>query len=192
MFSALITFATIGLITPGPNNIMLMSSGTNFGYKKSLPHMIGITLGFAIMILVVGLGLSKIFDTYPIVKEILQIVCIIYLVYLSYKISASKKVKKGVEKVSAPMTLLQASLFQWVNPKAWSMSITATSLYSSSHSLADTLGIVMVFACINIISASVWILSGVQISKLLHNDKYYKYFNIFMGVMLLSTLIFLI
>lgn len=124
---ALSAFALVSSITPGPNNLMLMASGANFGFRRTVPHMLGIGLGFGLMIVLVGLGLVRVFDAFPVAHLILTILGVCYLLWLAWKIAhaaAPYAARVGVR----PFTFLQAALFQWVNPKAWQMGLTAITL----------------------------------------------------------------
>ena len=123
----LIGFAVASSITPGPNNLMLMASGANFGFRRTIPHMVGISLGHAFMVMLVGLGLGKLFDTYPVAQTVLQVLSTGYLLYLAWKIANAAPPQEGVAR-GKPFTFFQAAAFQWVNPKAWYM---ACLLYTS-------------------------------------------------------------
>jgi threonine/homoserine/homoserine lactone efflux protein len=124
-------FAVSSSFTPGPNNFMLMNSAMNFGVKKSLPHYWGICSGFSVMILIIALGLGAVFVKYAWIKTILKIVGSIYMVYLAYQILTSHN-KPNLKTKHKPLTFLQASLFQWVNPKAWLMGVGAISIFTLS------------------------------------------------------------
>ncbi len=115
---ALIAFALVSSITPGPNNLMLMASGANFGLKRTVPHMLGVSIGFVFMVVLVGAGLVQVFDAYPVSYTVLKVVSVAYLLYLAWKIGSNRKPPKGAKTGSKQMTFLQAAAFQWVNPKA--------------------------------------------------------------------------
>ena len=123
---ALAAFALVSSITPGPNNLMLMASGANYGFRRTLPHMLGVTLGFMLMVLLVGVGLVQVFDAFPVSYQLLKVVSVGYLLYLAWKIATAAPVNNGSDSEGAPFTFVQAALFQWVNPKAWTMALTAT------------------------------------------------------------------
>jgi len=120
---ALAAFAFVTSITPGPNNLMLMASGANFGFRRTIPHMLGVGLGFTVMIVLVGVGLAQIFEAYPEARTALKIISVIYLLYLAWKI-ANAAAPTSAEEAGTPITFIQAALFQWVNPKAWSMAFS--------------------------------------------------------------------
>lgn len=190
--SALITFAFVSSITPGPNNIMLMTSGVNFGLKRSIPHLLGVNFGFTLMIFLVGTGVSGIFEAYPVVRQVLQVVSVIYLVYLSSKIMMTKQAAVKDNEKSAPMSFVQAVLFQWVNPKGWSMALTAVTLYSASNRVMDILVTALLFGLMNFPAVMSWVFFGTKLRKLIERPTFLRAFNISMGLGLLSSLLFLI
>ncbi|MEM7615948.1 MAG: LysE family translocator, partial [Pseudomonadota bacterium] len=145
---ALAGFAFVTSITPGPNNIMLMTSGANFGFRRTIPHMLGVGLGFCLMIVLVGFGLAAIFETYPVARMILKGLSVVYMLWLAWKIAhASAPTQQGGE--GTPITFLQAALFQWVNPKAWAMALSAVTLYAPEGYPLAVLWVALIFAAIN-------------------------------------------
>jgi threonine/homoserine/homoserine lactone efflux protein len=189
LISAFALFALISSITPGPNNLMLMASGTNFGFARSIPHALGVTAGFILMVLLVGLGLAQIFAAYPFVHDVLKVLCAIYLIYLAWKIATSAPPKEG-EARGEPMTFVQAALFQWVNPKAWTMALTAVSTYAPEHAPFQTLALIAIlFGIINLPSTSVWTLMGVQLRRLLQNPRALRVFNVGAALALVASLV---
>jgi len=122
LFSALVAFAFVTVITPGPNNLMLMVSGANFGFRRTVPHMLGIGLGFPAMVALVGIGVMQVFDLWPASYAILRVLSVVYLLYLAWKI-ANAAPPSAVQAGGRPLTFLQSAAFQWVNPKAWTMSL---------------------------------------------------------------------
>jgi len=138
---ALIGFAFVSSITPGPNNMMLMASGANFGIRRSIPHILGVGLGHSFMIVVLGAGLVQVFDTFPIMLVMMKWGSVAYLIYLSWKIAnAAPKSPDAPEAEGKPLTFLQAAAFQWVNPKGWFMALTAISAYTADHSFGQVAG----------------------------------------------------
>ena len=186
---ALFIFAFVSSGTPGPNNIMLMASGTNFGFKRSIPHILGINIGFSILIFSVGIGLMQIFDLFPLTHIILKILCTGYLIYLSYKIATSASNQKNEIKKSKPLTFLQAALFQWVNPKGWSMALSAITIYSPSNDLLSVLIVTGAFSITNLPCQCAWAILGQQFSRLLTNNFQLRAFNYIMAGLLLMTLV---
>lgn len=187
LVSGLILFAFVSSITPGPNNLMLMASGANFGFKRSITHMLGIALGFTLMVFLVGLGLGELFDTVPQLHTVLKIVSVVYMLYLAWKIANSGSPKEGYI-AGKPFSFLQAAAFQWVNPKAWAMALTAITVYSPSHNIAGAAFVAVVFGLVNLPSVSVWTIIGRQMRKLLTNANRLRIFNWTMAVLLIASL----
>lgn len=186
--SALALFALVTSITPGPNNLMLMASGANFGFRKTLPHMLGIGIGFCFMVALVGLGLAQVFERVPFSHLILKILSVLFLLYLAWKIAIAQPAKPG-QAVGVPITFLQAAAFQWVNPKAWAMALTATSAYTPEHSAQAVLTVAVVFAAINLPAVSAWTVLGQQVRRVLTNPKRLRLFNLTMALLLVASLV---
>ncbi|MDA5093399.1 LysE family translocator [Aliiroseovarius sp. KMU-50] len=187
ILSALIAFAFVSSITPGPNNLMLMSSGANFGFRRSIPHMLGIGIGFTLMIVLVGAGLMQVFDAFPVSYTLLKIFSVIYLVWLAWKIARAGVPGTGHAGAS-PMTFLQAAAFQWVNPKAWAMALTAISVYAPDRSMSAVVLVAMAFGAVNLPSVSTWTILGQQIRRVLTNPTRLTVFNVTMALLLLASL----
>lgn len=185
---ALSSFALVTSITPGPNNLMLMASAANFGFRKSIPHILGIGLGFVLMVALVGVGLVQIFQAFPISFSILRTASVLYLLYLAYKIANASKPAESGDKVGKPFTFVQAALFQWVNPKAWSMALTATTVYAPSQTPQAILIVALIFGMINIPSVSLWAAMGMQLKQFLTSSRKLKAFNYTMAALLLLSL----
>lgn len=188
LISGLVLFAFVSSVTPGPNNLMLMASGANFGFRRSIAHMLGIGIGFTVMIVLVGLGLIKLFDAYPVSHLVLKTSSVMYLVWLSWKV-ANAAAPRHSQIAGTPMTFLQAAAFQWVNPKAWSMALTATSLYAPGQSVSAILLVALVFGLINLPCVSLWTVLGQQMRKILTNPLRLRIFNWIMAGSLLASLI---
>lgn len=185
---ALVGFAFVSSITPGPNNLMLMASGANYGFRRTIPHMLGISIGHSIMVMLVGLGLAKVFEAYPITQLILQIGSTAYLLYLAWRIANAAPPQEGVQQ-GKPFTFLQAAGFQWVNPKAWYMAIYAITNYTPSGGDIWPVAIVsIVFACTNFPSITVWATLGTQVKRLLNKPRMLRTFNWTMAGLLVLTL----
>jgi threonine/homoserine/homoserine lactone efflux protein len=121
---ALVAFCFVGVITPGPNNLMLMASGANFGFRRTVPHMFGIGLGMPVLVTLVGIGVMRVFEALPIVQTVLTVLSVAYLLFLAWKIAnAAPPSAAAAEQTGKPLTFLQAAAFQWVNPKAWFMAL---------------------------------------------------------------------
>lgn len=187
-FLALAAFALVSSITPGPNNLMLMASGANFGFRRTVPHMLGIGLGFGLMVVLVGLGLVRIFDAFPVTHLILTVVGVAYLLWLAWKI-AHAAAPDAARAGARPFTFLQAVLFQWVNPKAWQMALTAITLYAPDRSVVAILWVGLVFALINLPSVSTWTVMGQQMGRILSSPKRLRLFNWSMAALLVASLV---
>lgn len=187
VLAALTAFAFVTTVTPGPNNLMLMASGANFGFRKTLPHMLGIMVGVSVMVLVVGGGLMALFDTYPLLNKVLQGVSIAYLLWLAWKIANAAPLKASDEK-GTPMTFLQAAAFQWVNPKAWAMCLSAITLYAPDRTLLSVVMVACVFAVVSFPAISVWAWLGLVVRQWLTSPKRNRAFNITMAVLLVGSL----
>lgn len=186
---ALVIFAIVSSITPGPNNIMLLASGVQFGLKKTIPHMLGICFGFFILCIAVGLGIGALLQAFPTFHLVLKVISAIYLVYLGIKIASSRSISEDTASAAKPMTFLQASLFQWINPKAWMMAVSAMIMFSSTqYPLLSMLLIAIVFAIVNLPCVSVWALFGVLLKRFLSQPHYLKWFNILMGSLLITSI----
>ena len=201
LLSGLVAFSFVSSITPGPNNLMLMASGANFGFRRTLPHMAGVGLGFVLMTLIVGAGLAQVFDRYPISYQLLKVVSVVYLLFLAGKIataeppgSASPTAPPATSleppiQTRSPITFLQAVLFQWVNPKAWAMALTAMSVYNPSRSLQGVGLVALIFGIINVPCVSSWTVMGQQIRQWLNSSLRLRLFNWTMAVLLVLSLV---
>jgi threonine/homoserine/homoserine lactone efflux protein len=195
LFSALVAFAFVSSITPGPNNLMLMTSGTNFGFVRTIPHMLGVSIGFTLMIVLVGAGLAKVFEHFPLAHQVLKYASCAYLLWLAWKIATSAPpgskpgAKDGEPARTQPVTFVQAALFQWVNPKAWTMALTAVSAYTlPADPVMSLLVVAAVFGAINLPSVGSWTLLGTQLRRFLDEPVRLRVFNVTMALILVATL----
>ncbi|MDG1530849.1 MAG: LysE family translocator [Paracoccaceae bacterium] len=186
--SALGLFVFVAAITPGPNNLMLMASGTNFGLRRTLPHLIGVLTGFLVMIFLVGIALVQVFELYPNVLLVLKYACLIYLFYLAYKVANAGAPDKA-KGTGKPITFLQACLFQWVNPKAWAMGLTAITTFSPDQSFGAVLVVTCAFGLINIPTVLIWTVAGTHIRRLLKKPLQLKMFNYTMAALLILSVL---
>ena len=186
ILTALIAFAFVASVTPGPNNLMLMASGANFGVRRTLPHFFGITLGFIVMVILVGIGIMQVFNAYPVIYDVLRVASIAYLGYLAWKIAMSGSFSATAS--ATPMTALQAALFQWVNPKAWAFALTMITVYAPSQSLAAVGFVALVAGLVNLPSIFVWILIGERMQRYLREGVRLRLFNCGMALLLLVSL----
>ncbi len=181
-------FAFVSSITPGPNNMMLLTSGANFGFRRTIPHMLGISIGFGVMLVLIGLGLMRLFDLWPLSYRILQIASALYLIWLAYKIANSGR-PDPAQGTGHPFTFLQAALFQWVNPKAWTMALTAITLYAPDRTVFAIAVVAIMFSIVNLPSVSIWTTMGQQVRVLLGNQRRLQIFNWSMAILLVLSLI---
>ncbi|MCC5992320.1 MAG: LysE family translocator [Rhodobacteraceae bacterium] len=184
---ALAAYAFVTSATPGPNNIMLLASGVNFGFRRTMPHMLGVALGHAFMVLVVGVGLVGVFISYPPARMALSVVSVFYMLWLAWKI-ANAAPPAGSTTQARPLTFLQAAAFQWVNPKAWIMSLGAVTLYAPGQEVLAVAWVAGVFVVVNFPSVSVWALAGVGLRKLLRRPLWLRVFNYSMAALLIASL----
>lgn len=188
LLAALLAFAFVTSVTPGPNNLMLMASGANFGMRRTLPHMLGVSLGHALMVFLVGLGIASLFTTFPASKTVLKLASIVYMLWLAWKIANAAA--PGERTASGtPMSFVQAAAFQWVNPKAWYMAIFAITNYAQTGSIAAAGMVAVVFAAVNLPSVSVWALAGQQLRRWLTNPGRLRGFNWTMAALLIASTI---
>ncbi|UYV37036.1 LysE family translocator [Rhodobacteraceae bacterium D3-12] len=188
LLTALVGFALVGSITPGPNNMMLMASGANFGFRLTIPHMFGIGAGFMVMIFLVGIGLIGVFDAWPPAHTLLTMISVAYLLWLAWKIANAAAPETG-QTAGKPLSFLQAAMFQWVNPKAWTMSLTAITLYAPDRSLLAITLVALAFGLVNLPSTSTWTILGQQLRRLLSSPARLRAFNWTMAALLVASLI---
>ena len=175
-------------ITPGPNNIMLMTSGVNFGFYRTVPHMLGVGIGFVVMVLGVGAGLAGVFQSWPPAQTLLRWVSVAYLLWLAWKIASQPTGQIEAGRAARPMTFLQAAAFQWVNPKAWTMAVTAVTAYAPGGGLSGILLVALVFGAINLPSVGSWTLLGQSLARFLGDPGRLRMFNIVMALLLVASL----
>lgn len=189
-FFALIVYAFATSITPGPNNLMLLASGVNFGFLRTIPHMLGIGGGFLSLLLGVGFGLGAILTAFPSLHWALKLAGGAYLLFLAWKIASSRTLGSGREGDDRPMTFLQAAAFQWVNPKAWFMAVSAMAVYTDPGApFLSVLIVALAFAAVNVPSVSTWAGFGSAMRGFLADPQRLKWFNIAMGLALAATLV---
>jgi threonine/homoserine/homoserine lactone efflux protein len=186
---AFVLFATVMFFTPGPNNIMLLSSGLTYGFRPTIPHIAGITVGFAFMVGAVGLGLGTIFIAYPILQTILKYAGVAYLIYLAAAIAMSGPVSAGQDNRRGPMTFWGAAMFQWVNAKGWVMVIGTITAYAAISPYPWNIVIqVGLSLLLGAVSCTVWALFGSALRPVLTSPRAVRAFNIVMAVLLLASL----
>lgn len=188
LYSGLVGFAFVASITPGPNNLMLLASGTNFGFRRTIPHSLGVAIGFTVMTLLVGAGLAQVFTQYPESYTVLKVASVCYMLFLAWKIATAVPPSGESETSGKPFTFIQAALFQWVNPKAWTMTLTAISVYAPDQSLKSVALVALIFGMINLPCICTWILLGRELRLLLADPKRLRIFNITMASLLVLSL----
>ena len=187
---AMATFAFVTSVTPGPNNIMLLHSGARFGFNRTIPHMVGIASGFAVMIFLCCIGVAAVVLGYPATDLALKIIGSIYMLWLTWKLWKNGAVPKNInpegnltdvqgKNAATPMTLMQAALFQYVNPKAWMMALTLPAVYlpKTGSLWVNTLIACALCAVINLVSVSVWARGGEMLQDFLHKPHYAQIAN---------------
>lgn len=195
-FLAIFLFCFASCATPGPNNLMLLASGVNFGFKRTLPHMMGINFGFGVMVFLVGLGLAKLFDIYPALHAVMKWGSIAFMLYLSWKIAMATAPQANTDeasKAAVPMRWWQAAMFQWINPKGWAMGLAAISAYvpeqHGSASMPHLVVLALMFIVVNIPVGMVWTLFGVRLRTWLADDTHRRWFNYGMAGTLVLSLV---
>ncbi len=185
---AFITYAFVTSVTPGPNNTMLLASGLNYGFVRSLPHVLGISIGFAVMVMGVGAGLSRLFEAYPSLYAVLRIVGGAYLVYLAWQIATAAPMGDASAH-GRPFGFWKAAGFQWVNPKAWIMAIGAITAYlPAGGSMQAVVVLSLLFALVNAPSVTVWVTFGTTLRRWLTDLRHLRVFNVSMAIMLVLSL----
>lgn len=185
---AFLGFAVVNSITPGPNNMMLMASGVNFGFRRSMPHLWGVNLGFMLMMLLVGLGMGQVFQRFPFLYPLMKVLGALYLLWLAWKIARSGPMQER-EGSSRPFSFLQAAAFQWVNPKAWAMVAGAIAAYTEPTSYsASVLAITALYLIGGTPSSFVWVSFGTALRRVLTDPVRVVWFNRLMALLLVFSL----
>jgi threonine/homoserine/homoserine lactone efflux protein len=186
---AFVLFATVMFFTPGPNNIMLLSSGLTYGFRPTIPHIMGITVGFAFMVGAVGLGLGTIFIAYPVLQTILKYAGVAYLIYLAVHIAMSEPVEPDQDNSRGPMSFWGAAMFQWVNAKGWVMVIGTITAYAAIAAYPWNILIQVALSLVlGILSCTAWALFGSALRPILTSRRAVRTFNIVMAILLLASL----
>ena len=190
LFFSMFTFAFVAAITPGPNNIMLAASGANFGFKKTIPHIAGVVVGFFFVLLFVGLGLGQLFDAFPIVRQIFRILALGFIFYLAWRI-ANSGTSKDEEAKGRPISFFEAATFQLINPKAVVMSITVIATFiSPDHDFVLQFAILVAsFTFLTLVSVVAWAGFGLIIGKIISTPKSQRIFNIVMALLLIGSIL---
>lgn len=184
---ALASFGVVNFFTPGPNNLMLMASGVNYGVARTLPHLVGVIVGFPAMTVAVGIGLAGLFTAVPAARTVLTVFSVVYTLWLAWKIARSAPPNPG-EPTGTPLSFWQGIAFQWVNPKGWSMALMAITLYAPRQETASILLIGGFFLAIGCLSSTAWMLLGRGISGWLSQPLRLRLFNYAMALLLIASI----
>ena len=186
-------FATVTSGTPGPNNVMLTASGANFGYWRTLPHMVGIVIGILFMNILVAAGLGVVFERYPVVQSTLKVAASAYLVYLAWKIATAETSRVDGESDARPMSLMGGALFQFLNPKAWMMVITAIGSFTLTGDdyWMSVFWVAVIFMLMGFPCISLWAAFGTVVGRFLSSPAALRWFNLIMGGLTVSCLVFI-
>lgn len=187
--TALIGFAFIMSVSPGPGNFLLLASGANFGITRTIPLILGISSGFLSMVFVVGLGLGEILERFPVVQDALRFICFGYILWLAYKISQIRSLEGNDPATAKPIGFVQAAMLQLLNPKAWTVALIVTVTYTvPSAGIRGLLAMIAVFALVNIPSISSWAMFGVAMRSFINQGNRTRIFNIIMAGLLVGSM----
>jgi threonine/homoserine/homoserine lactone efflux protein len=189
LFYAFLAFMVVMYFTPGPNNIMLLASGLTYGFRRTIPHIAGIVIGFAFMVAAVGLGLGTVFLAYPILQTILKYAGAVYLVYLAAVIAMSGPTTPDGESGRGPMTFWGAAMFQWINAKGWVIVIGTITAYAAIAQFPVNIAIqTLISLLVGTVSTVVWALFGTALRPVLTSERLVRAFNVVMALLLLASL----
>lgn len=182
---AMFSFSLVMSITPGPVNMIILSSGINYGVKRTIPYVSGATVGFILLLLFIGFGFSQFIKAYPFFLTYLAIVGSLYIIYMGYKIASSKP-ELEISKKNTPK-FYQGFLLQWINPKAWIACVSGVSIFSSVNTYGPFLKFTIIYFLVCYISLGAWAILGDKISYLLKDHLRLRLFNFTMGLLLMIT-----
>ena len=189
VFAAMLTFCFVSGVTPGPNNLMLMTSGVNFGFRRTLPHLTGVVLGFTLMVALIGFGLAAVFSRFPMLLPAMRYLGAAYMLWLAWKIANSGPVHDG-ERRGAPLGFFGAVAFQWINPKGWVMALSALTAYAVVDNYARNVAIVALTYCLVAVpSSGVWAALGASMRRALANPRVARWFNWTMAALLAASIV---
>ncbi len=187
-FLALLMFVVVAGFTPGPNNIIAMSIGFNHGYKKALPHVAGVTIGFPVMLILIGFIIKPIMQQYEQLFMLLKYICIVYILYIAYHIATEKPSIDELSSNKKPITFLQSLAFQWINPKAWAGALTTITVYMPKEHYAQGIYIAALLSAVTTIGAiSTWAIMGREIKRFFSSQKQMRIFNVAMALLLVVS-----
>lgn len=189
VFLALAVFAFVMAFTPGPNNILLTASGVNFGFVRTVPHLLGVDIGFVVLLAVFAAGLGLIFAALPALQLVLKIAGAAYMLWLAWKVASAKPVAGNADAPGRPMTFLQAAAFQWVNPKAFVAALSGVAVYMRpGHEREDFAVVLAVFGLATVLSTATWAGFGVALRRFLRDPVHARIFNVCMGLLLVASI----
>ena len=189
VFTAMAAFCFVSGVTPGPNNLMLMTSGVNFGFRRTLPHLLGVVVGFCLMVALVGLGLDAVFSRFPALLPAMRYLGVAYMLWLAGKIALAGPVRDG-ESRGAPLGFFGAAAFQWINPKAWVIAVSALTAYSVVDDYTrNVLIVALAYLAIGLPSSGSWALLGSAMRRALGDPRVARPFNIGMGLLLAASIV---
>jgi threonine/homoserine/homoserine lactone efflux protein len=189
VYASIFLFCFVTTITPGPNNIMLMASGLNHGVKKTMPHYLGIVVGFPAMVAALGLGLGAVFLNFPVVHNLIKVAGSIYLLYLAWKIANSSN-QNASESLRKPLTFMQAAVFQWINPKAWVIAVGGIATYTTVGNVKEPVLIILLgYLSVGSLCMAFWLLTGRYLQGFIHHQKQMQVFNLCMAVLLAGSIV---
>ena len=188
LLGAFVVFAAVMLFTPGPNNVMLMTSGVNYGFFRTVPHMLGVSVGFALMVFLVGVGLGSLFEIYPLLYDVLKYASAAYLLYLAWVIATATPHAADTRN-RRPLTFIEGALFQWINAKGWITAIGAVTTYAALTRFPFNIVVMsLLFAVIGTVSSATWAMFGSGLSHVLRHTAAVRAFNVTMALLLVVSL----
>lgn len=186
---AFAVFAFVLSVTPGPNNTMMMASGANFGFRRTIPHMLGVLIGFAFLVLCVSAGLGALFITFPVLQTLLWAGGTLFLLYLAWKIAGSAAI--GGAGANRPLRFWEVVAFQWINPKAWIGAISAISAFAPREDYVLGVSLInLIFLGVNTPVVILWTGAGALLKPFLEKPPVLRAFNILMALALVASLVF--
>lgn len=185
----LISFAFAASITPGPNNLMLMTSGANFGWRNTMPHLLGVWVGFILMTFLIGIGLLQTIERFPQIFDVLKILCGLFVLYLAWKIATAAPLDQNAVGSARPLRFIEAAAFQWINPKAVAIALTTVTTYASEQTFTAISVAILIFGCVNLPCCSAWILVGQRMRIWLQNPHRLRAFNVTMAALLMASMV---
>ncbi len=189
LLAALLLFVVVTLITPGPNNAMLMTTGLTYGFRRGLPHLMGVAIGFGVMVLAVGVGLGAVIAAVPMIYTVLKYAGAAYLLYLAWQIATASPEFEAAQAEGRPISFMQAAAFQWLNPKGWVMAVGAVSTYAGVAPYPINMALIAcLFGVLGIASSGVWLGFGTGLRKVLRSPRAVRAVNIVLALLLVASL----